>query len=592
MEEIKYDCTKKQAEHEGTPYGVFIAKRILHRMDQFFAIIKKNSSLLYYWNEEKKYFTPDGKSYIQAECQKLMGKEFSSHHCNEAIAYITAGHLTDRSALNILPYLSSLKNGIFNIDTRKLMDHTPSHKFISQLPVNYNPSSECPKFLEFLGDVLEPQYHNLIQEWFGYNLLRALPHHRALILYGTGRNGKTTLLRVLEAMLGYDNCSNENWDRLEHDPFMVGFLEHKMANIGADLPASIIKGSDTFKRLTGGDRISCNVKHEDPRKAEFYVKLSFGANQLPQIRDRSIGFASRLMPVPLKETFFGKKADKQLLSKLTTQKELDGIFLWALEGYERLMVENDFSWEISAEEMIDHYDRLSNPTLVYQEEMIEQNKFGKLVRTEAWIDFTIWCKEKRLLNPGRNTFYEQMTIALGPTTKPASDRLWKGYQLKHTDNKPNYSKHKRDHFNNPSNNKIKDGLTVGNTSSNGNLSTSAEKSIQTDCVNKKLKNESIAKLTTLPVRVQARKKGVKGYVSILRGTSFGNPYPLTKYSREESLKLYEEYLYDKLAKDWSFAEQFKKLGGKTIGCTCRLDQACHGDIIIRMFADRMEEDSQ
>ena len=81
-------------------------------------------------------------------------------------------------------------------------------------------------------------------------------------------------------------------------------------------------------------------------------------------------------------------------------------------------------------------------------------------------------------------------------------------------------------------------------------------------------------------RVKARQKGVTGYVNAMRPGWLRNPFPLSEYSPEESLRKYKEYLLNKLKNDKDFFDRFVKLKGRTIGCTCKLESPCHVDIII------------
>lgn len=69
-------------------------------------------------------------------------------------------------------------------------------------------------------------------------------------------------------------------------------------------------------------------------------------------------------------------------------------------------------------------------------------------------------------------------------------------------------------------------------------------------------------------------------VMIDRTTIFGNPFPLSEYSREESILQYSVWFYRQL----EFRPEFKiavlKLKGLTIGCWCK-PLACHGDVIVK-----------
>ena len=68
-------------------------------------------------------------------------------------------------------------------------------------------------------------------------------------------------------------------------------------------------------------------------------------------------------------------------------------------------------------------------------------------------------------------------------------------------------------------------------------------------------------------------------VMIDRMTIFGNPYPLSRYTRQESLRKYKIYFYKRLKTDPEFKRRVLELDGLTLGCWCK-PQDCHGDIIV------------
>lgn len=60
---------------------------------------------------------------------------------------------------------------------------------------------------------------------------------------------------------------------------------------------------------------------------------------------------------------------------------------------------------------------------------------------------------------------------------------------------------------------------------------------------------------------------------------FGNPYPVEKYGRERCLELYRAYFHKRISEDAAFRDAVLTLRGKKLGCFCKPDKACHGDII-------------
>jgi len=71
-------------------------------------------------------------------------------------------------------------------------------------------------------------------------------------------------------------------------------------------------------------------------------------------------------------------------------------------------------------------------------------------------------------------------------------------------------------------------------------------------------------------------------VKITRPGRYGNPFPLSGFSREESLRRFELHARAMViaSPDW-----FSPLRFKNVACFCRLDQACHGDITLRFAAE-------
>lgn len=75
-------------------------------------------------------------------------------------------------------------------------------------------------------------------------------------------------------------------------------------------------------------------------------------------------------------------------------------------------------------------------------------------------------------------------------------------------------------------------------------------------------------------------------VMIDRTTVFGNPFPLTKYSREESILQYSVWFHRQLEFSPEFKQAVLELKGLIVGCWCRPKEGfkgrllCHGQIIV------------
>ena len=65
---------------------------------------------------------------------------------------------------------------------------------------------------------------------------------------------------------------------------------------------------------------------------------------------------------------------------------------------------------------------------------------------------------------------------------------------------------------------------------------------------------------------------------VSRPTKYGNPYNLRDYDRKTALRLFAEYLDGVLKNDPTFLDELR---GHDLACSCKLEEECHADIIIR-----------
>ena len=72
------------------------------------------------------------------------------------------------------------------------------------------------------------------------------------------------------------------------------------------------------------------------------------------------------------------------------------------------------------------------------------------------------------------------------------------------------------------------------------------------------------------------------YVNGAIGSKWQNPYPLKKYTIEDSLKLYEKHI-----RNSSLIKDIGELNGKILGCWCKPEK-CHGDILKKLLKEHLE----
>ncbi|MEI4770497.1 phage/plasmid primase, P4 family [Psychrobacillus sp. FJAT-51614] len=301
------------------------------------------------------------------------------------------------------------KNGILNLTTRKMEEHSPELVTTIQLNANYNESASCPTFDEFINSSLSKKDVMIAQELMGYLLIPETVAEKAFILHGPGRTGKSTFLKLIEYILGKKNISNVALQDLSHQ-FKPSLLFGKLANIYADLPNKALQDTSLFKTLVSGDSIVAEEKFRSPFSFSNKARLLFSCNELPaNYVDRTDGFYRRLIILPFLRQVEESKIDTALQFKL--QNEADGIVRWALEGLERLITNNyQFTKSETTENLLFEYKKQSNNVIWYVTEFCELKVDGVEYSQNLYHHYKKTCLENNMQPISQTKFNKSLDM--------------------------------------------------------------------------------------------------------------------------------------------------------------------------------------
>ena len=99
----------------------------------------------------------------------------------------------------------SCKNGLLDLSTRAIHDHTPALFNVVSVPFTYQTGAAKPtEWLDFLASVWQedPDSVALLQEYVGYVLSRRTDMQKMLLLIGPTRSGKGTITPMLTELIG------------------------------------------------------------------------------------------------------------------------------------------------------------------------------------------------------------------------------------------------------------------------------------------------------------------------------------------------------------------------------------------------------
>jgi putative DNA primase/helicase len=370
-----------------------LVEEILNRI-----IIKtlRNTGEILFYDPESGIYRRGGEEKVREELVVIGAYEISNTRRNEVLETIRDKTYVDREEFDNDPNVLNLKNGLLDIESGEFQGHSDEYLSISQMPVEYDPRARCPNFIKFLRETIEPEHFGIVVKLFGYLLVRNSIYEKAFMLVGEGSNGKSTLIKVLIALLGRQNCSSKSLQEITGDRFAKAELYGKMANFYPDLPRGKITDSTDFKALTSGDTVSAQKKHQQPFDLSNYAKLVFSTNQIPPSEDVSYAYMRRWVIIPFNHTFEGDEKDEHLLAKLTTPEELSGILNLALKGLKKLKEERGFK-EIDVEEIRRQYELGASRIKSFLEELCTIEQGNEDLNTESKRlkeAYHRYCKEK------------------------------------------------------------------------------------------------------------------------------------------------------------------------------------------------------
>jgi putative DNA primase/helicase len=280
------------------------------------------------------------------ESQHALGIKILKHaHASEShkkLQYALARAATIAGAsimpdmLDADPWLLNVRNGTLNLKTGELRPHR-REDFITKLaPVVYDQAAECAAFLAFMQRIFSAneQLIGFVQRAIGYTLTGITSERAFFILFGAGRNGKSTLLGNIRDMLGdygTQTAADTLMAKREGIPNDIARLKGARFVSATESDEGRHLAEGLVKRMTGGE----DVLTARFMRAEFFdfkpeFKLWLGTNHRPVIRGTDPAIWDRIMLVPFDVRIPDEEVDHGLPAKL--RAELPGILAWAVRG--------------------------------------------------------------------------------------------------------------------------------------------------------------------------------------------------------------------------------------------------------------------
>jgi putative DNA primase/helicase len=351
----------------------------------------------------------------------------------QALSIQHAKSRTDRMATNVLSHLESkhqvdeddfssfhkfdgdailvnCANGVLRITAKseKLLQHSPDHLFIGQVAAGFEPEAEAPTFARVLSEALpDPDDLILFQAFIGYTLYPGCPFEAALVCYGDGGTGKSTIADGVRAALGDGLiCSLSLLQICDPKSFHLVNLRNAAVNICTELDALPIMGADNFKLLVSGEAVAADRKHQNLVQLKTTCKFLFLTNYLPRFQHGTDAELRRLRFLRFERK--PAKPDPSLKQRIALESA--GVFRFAIDGLRTLLVQRGIpQGGQQSKETRERFKVQNDPISAFVQSCCKLDMEAEVVKTELYNEYEEFLSQNGIGKPQNEaTFFRHL----------------------------------------------------------------------------------------------------------------------------------------------------------------------------------------
>ena len=392
--------------------------QIVDEIIQLHNIIYVDQVGFYEWDGKVWHKTSDG--VVKNYADSLYGKRFSTAQRVNAVCTLLKSRTICSVEFDRNPVMT-FQNGTLEIDTGRFRDFSQSDYCSIIMDYDYSSEAGCPTWRQFIQDVTDddPYREDVLQTLAGYVLFPDCRFQQVFILVGSGGNGKSVYLEIIQKLFGDANVTHVEPTGLAQE-FQRIRLKDSLLNIGSDINSDFSKGEIREWLLKIADGTSVQACYKGMTHVDFIprCKLVYACNAMPTAdivnglsrRLRFVEFPCQYVETPDPAKPKQKQRDVNLLPKLVA--ELPGIFNWAYAGYQMLKTVNYFTDTLEQAELMGQFEETSNPVSVFCEDYSD-SFVGTISRSEIYGWYKDWCMETGHKALSREKFVPKLRESLG-----------------------------------------------------------------------------------------------------------------------------------------------------------------------------------
>ena len=336
------------------------------------------------------------------------------------------------------PFLLNVQNGVVDLRTGKLLPHDKNFLMTKITEASYYPDAKSPLFEGFLVDITGDgrrgeDLRAYLQKIFGLSLIGKNYRQEIYILYGSGRNGKSTLVNTLNAVLG-DYGKSLPRDvviarQQQQDAARTTLADCEGVRFGVvdELADKTVLSPTAIKDLTSNNPMQVRALYQDYHTARLQVTVFVITNVIPTISEETEGTWRRIKLVPFNQQIPWEKVDPRMEEKLLGEK--DAILTWMVKG---CVLAQQERVPVVPEEVLQKTKDYRTSEDVFGQFIRERCVFGsekyEVATGDLYKAYKTWCEENGEKPVTQRTLAKQLVMrgAVGTVVRRGSKtiRVW------------------------------------------------------------------------------------------------------------------------------------------------------------------------
>ena len=308
------------------------------------------------------------------------------------------------------PLLLAVRNGVLDLE-KGFREATRADRLRLMADVVFEAEATAPLWAKFLQEIFDQDAEMIafIQRAIGYTLTGSNEEQVMFLLYGTGKNGKSTLANVMKRIMG------DYAKAVSPETFMTrdrGGIPNDIARLRGVRFAPTAEVEDgqklaesLVKQLTGGDALTARFLHQEFFDFVPVLKIWLLANHRPTIVGTDHAIWRRILLLPFTVTISAEKCDPKLEQKLLA--ESSGILNWMLVGCHEWQ-QRGLAPPAKVIEATDLYRTESDRVGVFLRECTEPHENWITRKSELYKEYSDWSKEGGYHAMAKQRFYGKL----------------------------------------------------------------------------------------------------------------------------------------------------------------------------------------